>query len=827
MPDALRVRLLGEFHIDGVDLASLRSRQARRLLKRLALHAGSVVDPDRLIDSLWGDRPPADPAADLSVLVSRARTLVGSDRLVRRDGGYSLLVDWSDRDEFTRLAAEAARRQSAGDLAGTRAVAAAALALVRGPLLADEPDADWVVPARVAMQSLIAEVRYLSARSALDAGLLGDAVEHAAAALADDPYDERAVRTMMAAHVGSGRSASALAVYANLRRRLIEDLGVDPSAETEAMHTSILVGDVPARHHPPSAETSFVGREGELAILDRALERSHTEAQVAVVTGEPGVGTSTLLREWAARARARGVLVVEGTARSGVDLALHPVMDALADLTRAVTDERDDSEPVGLRPPGPGAADAALHVSMFDRVRHLLDSVRPTAGVAVVIDDAHLADAVTFEWLSHVLHRRSEHRLLVVAAIAEGEDTARAGGAPTSTIIRLTPLARDQAALLVGADRLDELWPLAGGNPLLLVELAGRGQDGSIPATIRDAVADRLQRAGAAAGTLRTAAVLGASIDLDLLAGVLGQSPLELLDHLDEGVRRAFLTERAGALVFRHELVRQAAAADANVARRAFLHREAARWLSGREPADATDPLDVARHAQAGGDSRLAAEYFIRAATVAREHVDLGGAEAMLDQAVALHDTAAARLARSRVRMARGDLAGADDDASSAMALGAGAEALELRAWAARNRHDMDAAIRLGRAGATASSDSSITASCLMAVAFAHRGNGDLRATDALLGEARALDLSRQQSVDAWMGVLRVHQGRPDEALAALEPLLGAEPADLHSFWVEHVLQMTAHAYGLVGRVGDAFTVLDRLDAELRRRGTTDPVRRC
>jgi len=68
--------------------------------------------------------------------------------------------------------------------------------------------------------------------------------------------------------------------------------------------------------------------------------------------------------------------------------------------------------------------------------------------------------------------------------------------------------------------------------------------------------------------------------------------------------------------------------------------------------------------------------------------------------------------------------------------------------------------------------------------------------------------------------VLRTHQGRPNEALATLEPLLGADAGGLHSFWVEHMLQMTAHAYGMVGRAADALSVLDRLDRELERRGS-------
>lgn len=146
---------------------------------------------------------------------------------------------------------------------------------------------------------------------------------------------------------------------------------------------------------------------------------------------------------------------------------------------------------------------------------------------------------------------------------------------------------------------------------------------------------------------------------------------------------------------------------------------------------------------------------------------------------------------------------------------------MELRAWAARNRHDMDAAIRLGTAGAAVATDHATKASCLVAVAFAHRGRGELQATARLLAEAAELRPPAALGLAAWTGVLQVHQGRPLDALNHLEPLLGAD-ADrgLQAFWVEHTLQMTAHAYGLIGRPAEALTVLERLAHEIDQRGT-------
>ncbi len=827
------MRVMGDFRLDGVDVAALRSRKARLLLKVLAVAGGASVSADSLVETLWSHDLPEDPARDLAVLVSRARAVVGADRVVRRAGGYALIADWYDRDELGALSREAVRRQALGDIAGSRAAAEAALALVRGELLSDEPASDWLSPMRVRVAVLVAETRAVAAAAALAGGQFGDAASHARAGLEHDPYDEVALRLLMRAHVAAGRPASALAAYAETRGLLAEELGVSPSAETELLHGSILAGDLPSEAviEPAAPSARLVGRERELRVLDEALLRSRNRAEVVVVAGEAGAGKTTLVEAWTLAARRRGVLVLTGRAEEGIGLALQPVVDALAaHLTAVDIDMKLDGQIetlLGSTPsrvategqlgwavlPDPTTSSDALSVGLFESLARLLLRLTPPAGLVIVIDDVHLADALTRAWMSYVLRRGLEHRLLILAARRDEDETPIA----SSLVVRLGPLGLDAVIELVGADRAASLFERTGGNALLLVELAAAGDADDVPATVLEAVAGRLRRAGEAGPTLRVAAVLGPIVDLDLLAGVIERSPLAVLEHLDEGTRRAFLTERDGVLVFRHELVRAAVAADTSAMRRAWVHRQAARLLVARPD---VPPMELARHARQGGDRSLAATGLADAAEIARSRFDLAGAEHLLDEAVELHDSAEIRLRRSRIRMARADLAGADADAERALALGGGAAALELRAWAARNRHDTDAAIRLGGAGAAMATDAGTKASCLLAVAFAYRGVGDLPATEALLDQARALDAPPSLGLTAWVGVLRVHQGRPAEGLAALEPLVGADGGSMQSFWVEHVLQMTAHGYGMVGRANDALAVIDRMAAEQERRGS-------
>src|SRR3954447_23276462 len=99
------------------------------MLKVLALARGRPVPADTLVDVLWGDGPPAKPSDQLSVLASRARAALGTERLPRTDAGYSLDVDWLDVDAMTELVDEAERRLSSGAVTAARAAVNAALAL--------------------------------------------------------------------------------------------------------------------------------------------------------------------------------------------------------------------------------------------------------------------------------------------------------------------------------------------------------------------------------------------------------------------------------------------------------------------------------------------------------------------------------------------------------------------------------------------------------------------------------------------------------------------------------------------------------------------------
>ena len=113
----------------------------------------------------------------------------------------------------------------------------------------------------------------------------------------------------------------------------------------------------------------------------------------------------------------------------------------------------------------------------------------------------------------------------------------------------------------------------------------------------------RCDELGPAGLLLRTAAVIGPDLDVDLLAAVLGRPAVALLDDAEQAVAKQFLVEADGMFRFRHELVREALAVSATAGRAALLHRQAGRVLDRRP---GVDPLTVAGHARLGGDLEAA-----------------------------------------------------------------------------------------------------------------------------------------------------------------------------------------------------------------------------
>jgi len=433
---------------------------------------------------------------------------------------------------------------------------------------------------------------------------------------------------------------------------------------------------------------------------------------------------------------------------------------------------------------------AAGRAALFE---NLLAVVHRAGAVIVAIEDIHLAGPSTLEWLAFAIRRGT--RVVV---------TTRTIGLPGATVLHLGPLDLDAAIELVGADRGPDLHARSGGHPLFLIELAGAAP-GDLPTTVREAVAARIDRLGDAAGTLRAAAILGA-VDVDLLAGVLDQPVPVLLEHIDAAVDARLIDT---SLTFRHDLVREALVATSNAARRAFIHREAARVLRGRPR---HDPLDVAFHAQNGGDLEFAATALLDAAVIASDRFDASEAERLLDLAIELADGPAARVARARARIARWDVVGARADARAA-----GTAGLEVAAWAEYYGRDSELALRYADEAIERADDEATRTSCLAVSGRILHARGELRLADDRLTRAVAsAPLAVRGYARVWLAGLRNHQGDPIEASELVERALVDGAWLGHPFAVHHGYFSRILAFGQQGRPADGMAAYETAQAAAR-----------
>ncbi len=673
------------------------------------------------------------------------------------------------------------------------------------------------------------------------------AAEHEARQLLGaDPYDEVAVRALLAALAASGRSASALATYARFRALLAEDLGASPETETEELHARILRGEPsgPAGTPPgtagtpaPGARADLPGREAALRRLDELLEDAAAgRCILCLVEGEAGMGKTRLLRTWAEGLATLPVCVASVACDElGQVLPLQPLLDLVAALAQ---EPRSGGVDAVLGPDAPVLAPLLGTLTAATEPTPLAALTDPTQGqgilggamtgavrrlarrgpVVLIVDDVHLADAATTRWLSHAPVHLAGERVLVVASARAEEGMALPG---TSVTLALDPLDLPAARAIVGEARAAELLTRSGGNALFLVELAAArdptdpGAADHLPDSIRRTVEERCTRAGeSAAATLRAAAVIGPDVDLDVLAGVTGAAPGQLLDELEEGVRRRLLVEDGPRFAFAHALVREALAASVGAARTAYIHREAARAFAGHTSAD---PLAAARHARLGGDATGAASLLVDAARIAVARFDADDALRLLHEAIALDDSAAVRVERARVLTMLGRHDDVAVDLEAARALGAGPETLEVAAWSAHLQRRFGEALLLADQGAHDADSDELRASCLSLGGWVALASGDLGGAEARLEGALALaPVGSAVLAESWLAWLRASQGRPAETVGLVHASDGTGLA-LYRYPNVYALMAATMAHAMLGRPDRALTSLGLLESAIER----------
>ncbi|MGW6903032.1 AfsR/SARP family transcriptional regulator [Streptomyces sp. NPDC054940] len=396
---ALRFSVLGPVRAwRGEDQLPTGSPQQRALLAALLLREGRTATAAELIDALWGEEPPSQALAAVRTYASRLRKVLDPGVLVSESGGYAVrgLAEGAlDLAAAQELAAEAEKARNAGDLCHAREVLGRALALWDGEVLAGVPG-----PYAEAQRVRLGEWRLQLLESRLDMdleqGCHAEAVSELTALTAEHPLRERLRELLMLALYRSGRQAEALAVYADTRRLLADELGVDPRPGLKELQQRILQAD-PGLAEPsapatepgvvqvrpaqlPASVPDFTGRSTFVRELSEVLaSASGTEGRVMAVSalaGIGGVGKTTLAVHVAHQSRSAfpdGQLYVDlqgaGPRAAEPETVLGSFLRALGTADSAIPDSLEER--------------AALYRSLLDgrRILVLLDNARDAAQV--------------------------------------------------------------------------------------------------------------------------------------------------------------------------------------------------------------------------------------------------------------------------------------------------------------------------------------------------------------------------------------------------------------------------------------------------------------
>jgi DNA-binding SARP family transcriptional activator/tetratricopeptide (TPR) repeat protein len=707
----LEFRLFGRFVVlrggAEVPVASFGGRKVRTLLRILVTRRGRFLPHDILAERLWPDRLPADPAANLQVLVNRARRAVGRpDLILTGPGGYALtaqpwlLVDVDQHLEDLRRCA---------DLTGPRALRAyrAALAVGDAEPLAEDRYTSWAAPYVDAVLQARQSARERAVVVALACGQPTQALEWARAAHRAEPLREVAALALVRALAAVGDPAAALSTLAAYRHRLAEELGVDPSPAAAALELQLLssgIAPTPAAPEPSSfVELPFVGREAELAGIRHRL-RPEVGTSVIAVNGHSGTGKSRLLAEiartehaitvrafWADRDEAWAL----GRALLGeLAAADFTTVNALPDQVRtALATVLPDLAP-GAGPLDP-ASRLALVLEAGVRLTTALD--RPL----LMIDDLQWADPTSLRLLA-ALHARVPGLRLLLACrpdevppdSAVGEFLRRTvGGQPVdlgpltvSAITRLMPAPELAAALGLHTDRsplaVTEVVRELAATGAIVLDGQGKWQEAvpSVSLVVADLGARSQRRtisaragrfSGAPRSVLALLALLGREAPAHLLAAAISADEGVVLEALGRLADAQLVRQRQQGWGLVHDAVGDVLVSELTTTDRVRWQARLAAALDGTQG----DEAERARLWRDAGDRDRAAT---RYAAAARRAVDncadaeavrlatdglalVAGSGELAGPRCTLHEV------RGLARQHQGDLPGARADLSAAL----------------------------------------------------------------------------------------------------------------------------------------------------------------
>ncbi len=363
--------------------------QQRAVLAVLALADGGVVSRDAIVESLWGEEPPAAADHAVQVYVSGLRRVLGPDAIETVAPGYRLGGQVTvDAARQSRLLGDARAATERGDHGGAVALLRQAAAAWRGEPLAGLEDAPFALTEVPRLRELWTTARELHLAAEVAAGNHHAVIRDLEVLVEEAPGREGPQRLLLVALHRAGRDEEALTRFDELRWRLVNELGLDPSPALQQLHRQLLVRDTaldaPVRQSPPHSATTrvvrlpvertpLVGREDEIEELLTLV----ADPGLTTLVGPGGVGKTRLALAVARRAAVQRVDHADGVVF--VDVANETDVDAIPAATAAA---------LGVSAAGPGKGWQPYAAALEQRARLIvLDNLEHLAGAGQTVGE--------------------------------------------------------------------------------------------------------------------------------------------------------------------------------------------------------------------------------------------------------------------------------------------------------------------------------------------------------------------------------------------------------------------------------------------------------
>jgi DNA-binding SARP family transcriptional activator/tetratricopeptide (TPR) repeat protein len=657
------------------DLIHFRSRKHFALLVYLALNAERAHRRERLAGLLWSDSEDSKARHSLSqALYAIRRLLDDAVKIEGEDLEFTSDGLWVD-------AVEMERQLESGS-------AGAAADLCRGEFLEGfwvrgaQGFEEWAGRERARLAALARHALRHVIRTARDSCDWLEVQRRAMHLIALDPFDETAYAELMRALWMIGDRAAALEHYEQLQSVLARELGSKPSREIKALadriRERVVRGGWSIHRMRREDERSvffrppFVGRKHELAALSQEWHRvSNGASRAAAIVGTAGIGKTRLAAEFLESLELSDVSILKGRCyEAEQSLPYAPVAEALrqgimktelgeinplwlSELARIVPEvqERYAKLPV---PPQLDAEGSRRR--LYEGMAQVLIAACDARPVLLFVDDLHWADDSSLALL-HYLQRRVTSGLYLLTAhrpeeLATGHSAMTAGLLSNDnqkvTTIMLDALdhnaSSDLLSILINPAEYPTVFAsvrdLSAGNPFFAIELARNlaEQDtakGHVRLSIPDSIRVLFKRRFAslsnrAVALMQQAAVLGSRFSYEVLSTATRLSLLDLDGLTRELARVGILSENAGHISFRHDLIREVALAEIQPALAKALHLRAAYALETRQG----DPGEIAAHFSKAGDAQRAFSYALAGAQAAERLFALDEAANLLQLAI-------------------------------------------------------------------------------------------------------------------------------------------------------------------------------------------------